>query len=482
MRLHYIFSIMGIIVACVGLSLLLPIGWSLYYRDGMCVRLSLIMAISILIGLGIFFIFRKKDKSPLTHREGMAIVGISWFFISATAAMPYIFCNDFPSLTDAFFESVSGISTTGATILSDIESLPKSILMWRSLTQWLGGMGIIVLTLAILPFLGVGGMQLYQAEVTGPFRDKLKPKIKDTAALLWEVYLLLTFAAALLFLFGGMNLFNALCHAFTTVSTGGFSTWNNSIAHYPSAYIQWIIIIFMFLGGTSFSLHYSFLCGDFKAYWKNDEFRFYTYIIVIASIVIAITLYKREYTSLEATIRASLFQVVSIITTTGFSTTNYDLWGVLAAGTLILLFFVGGCAGSTSGGIKCMRILLIFKYIYLEIYKLLHPRAVRHVKMGNTSVSMDVVSAISTFVLLYLLLFAFGSFVLMGDGIDMATAFQAVAASLGNVGPGLGKIGPVENFGFLPAFSKWLLCMCMLIGRLEIYTILLLFIPEFWHE
>lgn len=482
MRLHYIFSVMGAIVACVGVSLLLPIAWSIYYSDGMLLWLILSMVAIVGLGLAVFFLFRSKDKTSLTHREGMAVVGLSWFFIGLAVSLPYMLSGGFSSFTDAMFESISGITTTGATILKNIEALPKSILMWRALSQWLGGMGIIVLSLAILPFLGVGGMQLYKAEVTGPFRDKLKPRIKDTASALWKIYVLLTVVLLILLLLGGMNLYNALCHTLTTVSTGGFSTWNNSVAHYPSAYIQWVLIIFMFLGGTSFSLHYTFLSGDYRAYFKNSEFWFYFGVVLFASLTIAFGLYAVQCSGVELSIRTAFFQVISIITTTGFITADYAQWSFYAQAVLVLLFFVGGCGGSTAGGMKCMRVVLLVKYIYHEIYRLVHPRAVRHVKMGKEPVSLEVLSAVSTFFILYLGIFVVTSLVLTAMGLDLATSFTAVATCMGNVGPGLGSIGPVDNFGSLPALSKWILGICMLIGRLEIYTVLLLFIPEFWRR
>ncbi len=473
---------MGVIVACVGVSLLMPIGWSMYYDDGMLSRLCLAMILIIGVGLAVFFLFRSKDRTTLTHREGMAAVGLSWFLIGFAVSLPFMLCGNFNSFADAFFESVSGITTTGATVLGDVEALPKSILMWRALSQWLGGMGIIVLSLAILPFLGVGGMQLYKAEVTGPFRDKLKPRIKDTASILWKVYLFLTILMIILLLLGGMDLFNALCHAFAALATGGFSTWNNSVAHYSSPYIQWVIIIFMFLGGTSFSLHYACFKGDYRIYFKNPEFRFYLGVVVFASLTIAFGLYGTQYAQIESSIRAATFQVVSLMTTTGFASANYELWSFYAQALLVLLLFIGGSGGSTAGGLKCMRIVLLIKYIYHEIYKLVHPRAVRHVKMGNEPVSSDVLSAVSAFCLLYLGIFVIASLLLTALGIDLATSFTAVATCMGNVGPGLGRIGPVENFGSLPALSKWILSVCMLIGRLEIYTVLLLFIPEFWRK
>ena len=482
MRLQSIFSVMGVIVACVGVSLLMPIGWSIYYDDGMLSRLCLAMILIVGVGLAVFFLFRSKDKTVLTHREGMAAVGLSWFLIALAVSFPYVLCGDFNTFADAIFESVSGITTTGATVLGNVEALPKSILMWRALSQWLGGMGIIVLSLAILPFLGVGGMQLYKAEVTGPFRDKLKPRIKDTASVLWKVYLFLTVAMIILLLLGGMDLFNALCHSFAALATGGFSTWNNSVAHYPSAYIQWVIIIFMFLGGASFSLHYAFLKGDYRAYFRNSEFRFYLGVAVFASLTIAFGLYGTHYDQIELSIRAATFQVVSLMTTTGFASADYELWSFYAQALLVLLLFIGGSGGSTAGGLKCMRIVLLIKYVYHEIYKLVHPRAVRHVKMGNEPVPPDVLSAVSAFCILYLGIFVIASLILTVLGIDLATSFTAVATCMGNVGPGLGRVGPVDNFGGLPALSKWILSVCMLIGRLEIYTVLLLFIPEFWRK
>jgi trk system potassium uptake protein TrkH len=396
--------------------------------------------------------------------------------------LPFVFSGAIPSYLNAFFETMSGFTTTGSTILTDIEAMPPSLLLWRSLTQWLGGMGIIVLSLAILPMLGVGGMQLFKAEVPGPTTDRLKPRIQDTAKLLWGVYVLLTCIEILLLMAGGMSFFDGLNHAFTTMATGGFSTRNASVAAYNSAYIDWIITIFMFLAGVNFSLHYLALRGKVVDFIRNEEFLFYSSLVIVGTALITMLNMGGTYPGFLDNLRYSAFQVVSIITTTGFGTADYELWPVLCQYLLVFFMFIGGCAGSTGGGMKVARILLLFKHAQVQVYRLIHPRAVRLVKLGDRPVDKDVMQSILGFFALYLGVFVAASFVMAATGMDLNSAGGSVIATLSNIGPGLGSVGPVDNFAHVPAIGKLVLAFCMLLGRLELFTVLVLIFPSFWRK
>lgn len=415
-------------------------------------------------------------------REGFAVVTFGWLTFAVFGALPYLLSGAISSPLDALFETMSGFTTTGSTILADIESLPRSILFWRSLTHWLGGMGIIVLSLAILPMLGVGGMQLFQAEVPGPTADRLKPRIQDTAKLLWGVYVIFTVLETLLLMAGNMSFYDAICHSFATLATGGFSTRNASIAAYDSAYIDWVITLFMFLAGVNFSLHYYALKGRIGEYFRNEEFRFY---LLITFSAVAILMWMNQgtvYDSVVDNLRYSAFQTASILTTTGFATADFELWPVLTQYILLFLMFIGGCAGSTGGGMKVARILLLLKHGTVQLYHLIHPRAIRLVKLGNNPVDQDVMQAILGFFALFMGVFVTASFLMAASGMDLISGAAAVIATLGNIGPGLGSIGPVDNFAHVSAFGKSVLIFCMLLGRLELFTVLVLFLPSFWRK
>ncbi len=481
MRIPYTFYVIGALLCSVGLTMLLPVMVSIYYGDSGLMPLVYSMCITLAVGAGLFLAFKERTKTLLNHKGGMLIVALAWLAVCIMGALPY-YIGGYATFTDACFESISGFTTTGSTIFSDIEILPRGILMWRSLTHWLGGMGIIVLSLAILPFLGVGGMQLYKAEVPGPTPDKLTPRIKDTAMTLWKVYLFFTVVQIILLALGGMDLFDSVCHTFGTMATGGFSTKNASIGHYESEYIQWIIILFMFIAGVNFTLHFRLFMGDIHAFWRDEEFRFYALVTLTCTAIIAVAIYGTNYTGFGDTIRHAAFQVISICTTTGFATANYELWAPVTQAVLLFLMFVGGCAGSTSGSIKCMRALLLCKQASHELFSLIHPRSVSHVKFGKTIVRPEIFSGILGFVILYLGLYTMSSVMVAATGVDVLTAFTATAACIGNIGPGLGSVGPAENFGHLPDISKWILSWCMLLGRLEIYTVFILFVPEFWRK
>lgn len=485
MRWQYVLHVIGALIACVGITMALPIVWGLYYQDGTAAPMALSMLITLISGGLLFFIFKDSQtaKTAMTHREGMAIVALGWFAAGVFGGLPFYLGGTFETVVDCVFESLSGFSTTGSSVLTDIEAVPRGILFWRSLTHWLGGMGIIVLSLAILPFLGVGGMQLYKAEVPGPAPDKLKPRIKDTAMTLWKVYVLFSVVETVLLMFGGMDFFDALCHTFGTMATGGFSTKNISVAAFNSAYIDWVITIFMFIAGVNFSLHYLLLKWKPSAMFKDPEFRVFTGMVLVFVLVITIVVYAGgNYDNVSDSLRYTAFQVAAILTTTGFATADYELWPGIAQAILLFCMFVGGCAGSTGGGMKVMRIMLLIKHSYHELFRLIHPRAVNRVKMGKTVVQDDVMSGVWGFFILWIGLFVLAAFVVAGTGVDVVTSFAASLACIGNIGPGIGGVGPTDNFAWLPDTAKWTLTFCMVLGRLEIYTVLILFIPEFWRK
>ncbi|MDT8440045.1 MAG: TrkH family potassium uptake protein [Desulfuromonadales bacterium] len=472
--------ILGAILLCLAGALTLPIACSLLYADGALPALLLAAVVSACCG-GLLVHFCRSGQE-LSIRDGFAVVTFGWTLFALFGSLPFLFSGAIPSPIDAFFETMSGFTTTGSTILTDIESMPESLLLWRSMTQWLGGMGIIVLSLAILPMLGVGGMQLFKAEVPGPTADRLKPRIQDTAKLLWGVYLLLTAIEVVLLKFGGMSLFEAVNHAFTTMATGGFSTRNASIAGFESAYIEWVITLFMFLAGVNFSLHYLALRGRPSDYLRNEEFRFYLCLVLGFTLLITLLNLPSTYASFSDNLRYSAFQVVSIMTTTGFGTADYELWPVLCQYLLVFSMFIGGCAGSTGGGMKVARILLLFKHAQVQVYRLIHPRAVRLVKIGERPVDKEVMQAILGFFALYMGVFVTASFIMAGLGMDLTSAGAAVIATLSNIGPGLGTVGPVDNFAHVPQTGKLVLSFCMLLGRLELYTVLVLVFPSFWRK
>jgi trk system potassium uptake protein TrkH len=480
MNITLTLRILGALLLFLAIALLFPVPFSWFYGDGAASAFILSSVISAACGGLLFKLFR--SETDLSVREGFAVVSFGWTLFALFGALPFVFSGAIPSYLNAFFETMSGFTTTGSTILTDIEVLPPSILLWRSLTQWLGGMGIIVLSLAILPMLGVGGMQLFKAEVPGPTADRLKPRIQDTAKLLWGVYVLLTGAEVLLLMAGDMSFFDGLNHSFTTMATGGFSTRNASIAAFDSAYIEWVITFFMFLAGINFSLHYLALRGKFGDFIRNDEFIFYTGLILVGTALIVLLNMGGIYTDFLDNLRFSAFQVVSIMTTTGFGTADYELWPVLCQYLLVFAMFIGGCAGSTGGGMKVARILLLFKHAHVQVFRLIHPRAVRLVKLGERPVDKEVMQSILGFFALYLGVFVAASFVMAGVGMDLPSAGASVIATLSNIGPGLGSVGPVDNFAHVPAFGKLVLAFCMLLGRLELFTVLVLVFPSFWRK
>lgn len=480
MRIKVLIRILGFLTMFIGVALLLPIPFSLYYDDGTWTAF-LISSVAAIVTGGISFIGSDK-RQELRSKEGFAVVTFGWIIMTLFGCLPYIISGGIPSFTDAFYETMSGFSTTGSTILSDVEALPNALLLWRSLTHWIGGMGIIVLSIAILPFLGVGGMQLFKAETPGPIADRLTPRITETAKLLWGVYALFTLAEFILLWLGPMGMFDALNHALATLATGGFSTKNASIAHYNSAYVEYVVIFFMFLAGTSFSMHYNWLKGNFGSIWRNREFRFFLVVIAIALVVIGIDLYVYSGYGLEETFRYGMFQILAIVTTTGFGTADYEKWAVLSQLFLFALMFMGGCSGSTSGGMKQIRIFILIRFVYTEIVKLLHPNAVRPVKIGGESIDQKVVTNVAGFFVSVVLISMISVLIISGFTGDIATSFGAVAAHINNIGPGLGDVGPTDNYGWLPDASKWLLSFLMIVGRLEVYTVIILLAPSYWRD
>lgn len=480
-NVRLIISILGLLLMLNGIFMLLCIPVSLFTAGGEWYALTAAGIFTILTGF-IAWSVKQKATPDLRKNDGYIVVTLGWVIMSLFGTLPYLISGTIPSFTDAFFETLSGYSTTGATVLTDIESVDKSILLWRSLTQWIGGMGIIVLTVAILPLLGIGGMQLFVAEAPGITPDKLKPRITDTAKRLWLIYVGLTGLEMILLWMGGMTLYDALNHSLTTMATGGFSTKNSSIAFYTSPYIQYVIIVFMFLAGTNFTLTYFFLHGNFKKVFNNEEYKHYVRLTIVVTIVVAISAFLSTDFGVERSFRDALFQVVSVVTTTGYITADYTAYTPFVTLVFFIIMFVGGMAGSTAGGVKIIRHIILFKNSMLELKRLLHPSAIIPVRFNKKAVQRDITFNIIAFIINYAVIFAIGAILLSLTGIDFVTSLGASATCLGNIGPGLGSVGPVDNFAALPAVSKWILSTLMLLGRLELFTVLVLFTTYFWRD
>ena len=472
---------MGLLLLIEGVFIGISSLVSLYYNQYDFKALIITTIICFTIGITLWFLTKKADKN-ISKREGYIIVSLVWVIFSTFGALPFVISGAIPSFTDAFFETMSGFTTTGASILNNVESTPFGLLFWRSLTQWLGGMGIIVLSIAILPIFGIGGMQLFVAEVPGPTPDKLHPRIKETAKRLWVIYVLFTLAEVILLKIGGMNWFDAINHSFTTMATGGYSTKQASIAHFNSPFIDYIITLFMFIAGTNFTLSYFALHLKFGKVLKNEEFRFYLGFVMLFTIAIAFSLYHLHDFGVEKAFRDSIFQVVSIITTTGFATADYLNWTPFVIVMLFALMFFGGSAGSTGGSIKIVRVSLLLKNSYQELKRIIHPNAIIPVRMNGKSVSPAIISNILAFVVIYMLITIISTILISALGYDLQTSLGAVAATLGNIGPGIGLVGPSGNYAHFPDIGKWFLSFLMLIGRLELFTILILFSPAFWKK
>ncbi|MFU8855497.1 MAG: TrkH family potassium uptake protein [Deferrisomatales bacterium] len=481
MNTAVLLRVLGALGLFLGGVLLVPLGLSLADGDGAWGAILAAAALAAALGGGLLLATR-GTRPELTHREGFAVVTFGWVLFGVLGALPYLFAGAVPTLIDGVFESLSGFTTTGATILEDIENVPRSLLLWRAMTHWLGGMGIIVLGLAILPMLGVGGMQLFRAEVPGPTADRLRPRIQDTAKLLWGVYVGLTAAEVALLLFGGLDWFDAVCHAFSTLATGGFSTRNASVGAYQSAYVDGVVTVFMFLAGMNFALHHAVLAGRGRKALKSEELRFYVLLTAGAVLILTAANTGRVYGSILESFRYSAFQAVSILTTTGFGTADYETWAPVCQVLLVLLMFVGGCAGSTGGGMKVSRVLLLLKHGIVQVWNLIHPRGIRRVKLDGRPVPDAVLQGILGFFALFLLVTGAASLGMALLGVEPLTAVASVIACVSNIGPGLGDVGPADTYAHLPLAGKALLSFCMLLGRLELFTVLVLFFPSAWRK
>jgi trk system potassium uptake protein TrkH len=496
MKLNYkiIFHFLGLLMLFNGGFMLLSSVVSYIYKDGVTLQIFLAGIATLLLGV-IAMVFTKNHSKEMNKREGYIVVTFGWIIMSLSGALPYVFTESIPNFTNAFFETMSGYTTTGASILNDIEVVPKGVLFWRSLTHWIGGMGIIVLAIAILPLLGIGGMQLFAAEAPGPSADKLHPRITDTAKRLWLIYFGYTAAETLLLNVAGMSFFDAINHALCTLSTGGFSTKNASVAYWnDQPIIQYIIILFMFLAGTNFVLSYFAFKGKIQKVINDEEFMLYFKFVAIFTIIAALIIYFRADITAssinhpmvwgrgESAFRHALFQVLTVITTTGFVTADYTTWTPFLVVFFFGLMFLGGSAGSTSGGIKVVRHLILIKNGFLEFKRTLHPSAILPVRYNNRAISGDIVFNILGFFILYMLSFIIGSLGFSILGIEFKSAIGLAASTLGNVGPALGDYGPVNNYASLPALGKWWASFLMLLGRLELFTVLILLTPFFWRN
>jgi trk system potassium uptake protein len=479
-NLRPVLRVIAVLLMLIGGLMLTGIPFAFYYDEGDFWPLLNAGLICLIIGVSLW-LAPIPGGNNIKKREGYLIVAASWLAMVVFGTLPYLLSGLLPNPADALFESVSGLTTTGATVLTDIEAAPKSLLYWRSLTQWIGGMGIIVLTVAIFPLLGIGGIELFVAEAPGPTSDKLHPRIRETAKRLWLIYVGLTGLLFVLLMLAGLDFYEAINHAFTTMATGGFSTKNASIAYYDLPRVQYIVVLFMFTSGMNYTVIYLGLKGKLKKVWQSDEFKAYLMIVLLLTAIV--TLVVKNHTGLgwENTFRDSLFQVVSIVTTTGYVSADYTAWGNGLTMLFFVLMFLGACAGSTSGSIKLIRHLVFFKNSVLEFKRLLHPRAVIPLKLNQQIVTRRILTHIIIFLLLYLILFVLSSILISALGLDFITAVGAAGSALGNIGPGIGKVGPMDNFAWLSSEIKLILSLLMLLGRLELFTILVLFTPYFWR-
>lgn len=478
-----ILNILGVLLFINAGLMLLCIPFAIYYADGTLYNWISSVAVSGVLGAALWFsTAHHKNRRNIRKRDGYIIVTLSWVVMALSGAVPFMLTDSIPDFTNAFFESISGFTTTGATILDDIERLPKSILFWRSLTQWVGGLGFIVMVISILPSLGIGGMQLFLAEVPGLGADKIQPRIQDTAKRLWYLYIGLTLLEMVILYLAGMSFFDAINHSLTTMSTGGFSTRQASIAYFDSPAIEYIITFFMFLGGTSFVLIYFALKGKFNRVWQNEEFRAYTFLTFGVAVLVTIILMFKNGMPLEQAFRESIFQVVAVLTTTGYATADFTIWGGSVALIFFTLMFIGGSAGSTAGGVKIIRHLMIAKNSIYEFKRQLHLSAIIPIRFNGKAVAHEITRNILAFVIIYLTIFGISSVTLTLLGMDALSAMGSVATSLGNVGPGLNETGPSLTFSQIPAAAKWILGALMVIGRLEIFTVLIIFTGYFWRD
>jgi len=478
MRIYVVVQTTGAFLRFFGLMFLAPLAVSLIYGERYDAAVFLGAGVLSAVAGQLMIRGRQTRTDDLKRVEGLAIVAGSWMLLSWSAAIPYLGSGMGP--IDAMFEAMSGMTTTGATVMRDFSDYGRGLFFWRALTQWFGGMGVIALFVAVLPRLGIGGRQLFFAEAPGPTNEKLTPQIRKTAAALWTVYAGLTAAQFLALMLVGMPMYDSACHALTTLSAGGFSPHPLSIAGYASPAVEWVIIFFMFAAGANFALHYRTLRGEFRVFPKDEEFRAYAGIVAVATLLLVILL-RPDIPGFVDRLRHGLFQTLTVLTTTGYASTDFNLWNQQAMMVLLLLMFIGGCAGSAAGGPKVVRQLLIARYTRLELRRTLHPKGVLPVKLGGRVVSEDVMRGVLVFFLFYLLVFAVCTLIVSALGLDLISALTASIACLGNIGPGLGAVGPMANFADLHPVSKIVLTLAMWVGRLEVLTVLVLLRPEVWR-
>ncbi|WP_300693853.1 TrkH family potassium uptake protein [uncultured Bacteroides sp.] len=476
-----VIRIIGILLLLETIMLLVCAGVSLYYQDedliDFCISAGITAGTGILMAL-----WGKNGKRQLTRRDGYVLVSFTWIAFSILGTFPFYISGYIPSITNAFFETMSGFSSTGATILDDIEALPHGLLFWRSMMQWIGGLGIIMLTIAVLPIFGVNGLQVFAAEASGPTHDKVHPRIGVTAKWIWSIYAGITGILVVLLMLGGMDWFDSVCHAFTAISTGGFSTKQASIAYYNSPYIEYVLSVFMFISGINFMLLLLFFNRKFKKAIHDAELKWYFWSVVLFTAAIAVILYYTQPMGVEEAFRQSLFQVISLHTSTGFATNDYMLWPAVTWGLLTIIMLMGACAGSTTGGLKCIRMIILAKIARNEFKHILHPNAILPVRLNKQVVPPSVQSTVLAFCFIYAAISIVSVLIMMSLGIDFLESVGCVVSSISNTGPGLGDTGPAFSWNALPDLAKWLMSFLMLLGRLELFTVLLLFTPEFWTK
>lgn len=487
MNLHVVAKYLGQLLATFALAMFPSFFWSLYYSDGTWLALLASVFVTLAAAAGLYY-WGRRHEEEIFRKEATAIVGLGWIFSAFFGALPFAFARlpEMSAFADCYFESMSGLTTTGASVLTDIESVPRGILFWRSTTHWLGGLGIIMLFIAILPYLGAGGRALVKSEVTGPVKDGLTPRIKDTAILLYKVYIGYTILETILLMFAGMDLFDSLCHTFGTLATGGFSTRNNSMgAFYDTGAAEIVVLVFMILAGTNFALMHTALRGKPLQLLRDGEWRFYISTIFVCTFLITgYLLLTGTYETSDLALRDSLFTVVSLMTTTGYVTADFETWPAASKCILGVIMFVGGCAGSTGGGMKVMRWIILLKIGAATVEKVYRPRNIRQIKLGKSVIQDDLQQATLAFLLLWVLVFVSGAIAiafLEGGRMDLLSAFSASASSLNNIGPGFNLIAATQNFGDFSSLTKWLISLLMVLGRLELYSIMVLFVPQFWR-
>ncbi len=482
MQIKTILFLLGDLLILIGILMMIPIGIALIYQEAQAVVFLATGGLALLTGTIFCFLFKKSKGEPLKTKDGFVLVTLSWIALSVLGAIPFLIAGTFNNPADALFESVSGFTTTGSSVLVNVEAQPRSILFWRSFTHWIGGIGIIVLALAILPYLSLGGMQLFKAEFSGPVAERLRPRITSTAKRFLGIYIGLSIIIALALQLAGMPWFDSICHMFGAIGTGGFSIKNQSIAAYHNPLIEIIIALAMFISGTNFVLHYNFINGDFKSYFKNSEFKQYFIFITGAILVVGACILGNNYFSIGESFRKAMFQVISLGTATGYSTADFDTWPSLAKGILFLLMFAGGCAGSTAGGMKQIRILILLKKIKQAVQKNIYPSLIKPIKLAEGVLPDDIVDGIISFSIIYIITFVILTLIMLSFNLDLITASSSVIATMSNVGPGFNLVGPARNFASLPSLAKYVLCFSMLIGRLEVLTVLILFFPLTWKK